>query len=88
MVYNRSRKDRYYTFCTPEAASTIDEYLEYRKSFGEELKDKSPLIQDKFNIDNPFTTKAPRFLSMRMFSFIFEHALKKASLPSATAGLC
>ena len=87
-VYNRSRKDRYYTFCTPEAARAIDEYLEHRKSFGEELKDKSPLIRDKFNIDNPFTTKAPQFLSMRTLSFIFEDAIKKASLPSATAGLC
>ena len=30
-VYNRSGKARYYTFCTPECAVAIDEYLEYRK---------------------------------------------------------
>lgn len=61
-VYNRSRKDRYYTFCTPECAAAIDAYLDYRKSFGEELRDKSPLIREQFNIDNPFTVRAPRFV--------------------------
>lgn len=43
-VYNWSRKDRYFTFCTPECAAAIDAYLDYRRKFGEELKDKSPLI--------------------------------------------
>ena len=30
MVYPNSRKFRHVTFCTPECAQTIDEYLEYR----------------------------------------------------------
>jgi integrase len=76
-VYNRSRKDRYYTFCTPECAAAVDAYLDYRQKFGEELKDKSPLIREQFNIDNPFTVQAPKFLSQRMMSFVFEDVLKK-----------
>jgi hypothetical protein len=54
-AYNRYRADRYYTFCTPECATAIDAYLDYRRSFHEEIKDKSPLIREEFNIDNPFT---------------------------------
>lgn len=81
-VYNRSRKDRYYTFTTPEAAKAIDEYLEYRKRIGEELKDKSPLIRDKFDMDNYF--KAPSFVSTRMLSYIFEDVLKRAGVNQPT----
>ena len=77
-VYNRSGKDRYYTFCSPECAAAIDAYLEYRKRIGEQLKDKSPLIRDKFSMDNYF--KAPRFLSIRAMSLLFEEVLKKAGV--------
>lgn len=37
-VYANSQKSKYTTFCTPEAAKTIDEYLEYRKRNGDDLK--------------------------------------------------
>jgi hypothetical protein len=43
-VYSSSKKDRYYTFCTPECAKAIDDYLAYRKRSGEELKDLSLLL--------------------------------------------
>ena len=59
-VYSSSKKDRYYTFCTPECAKAIDDYLAYRKRLGEELKDSSWLIRNKITIDNPFTAKAPK----------------------------
>jgi integrase len=85
-VYNRSRKDRYYTFCTIECAVAIDAYLDYRRSFGEELKDKSPLIREQFNIDNPFTAKAPRFLSPRMMSFVIEDVLKRSGINQIRVG--
>lgn len=85
-VYNRSRKDRYLTFCTPECAAAMDAYLDYRRSFGEELKDKSPLIREQFNIDNPFTVKAPRFLSSRMMSFIFEDLLRRSGVNQTNVG--
>lgn len=53
-VYART-KDRYLTFCTPECYSIIEDYLNYRKRSGEELKPNSPLIREQFNKDNPFT---------------------------------
>ena len=63
-VYSSSKKDRYYTFCTPECAKAIDDYLAYRKRLGEELKDSSWLIRNKITIDNPFTAKTPKPLEL------------------------
>jgi integrase/recombinase XerD len=43
-------KEEYYTFCTPECASYIDSYFEYRKQNGEKLEKDSFLIRDQFDI--------------------------------------
>jgi integrase len=48
-VYEGSNS-QYYTFCTPECASFIDLYFEYRTRNGEKLEDKSFLIRDQFDI--------------------------------------
>src|SRR5918994_1368971 len=79
-VYNRYRRDRYFTFCTPECAVAIDTYLDFRRRTGEELKDESPLIRERFSIENPFTTQAPKFVSTRTLSFIFEDLLKRSGI--------
>jgi integrase len=49
-VYEGSSGSQYYTFCTPECASFIDAYLDYRTRNGERLTDKSFLIRDQFDI--------------------------------------
>jgi integrase len=85
-VYSWSKSDRYYTFCTPECAAAIDAYLDYRRKFGEELNDKSPLIREQFNIDNPFTANAPRFLSSRMMTHIFDDVLKRSGVNQLKPG--
>jgi hypothetical protein len=86
-VYNRSNRDRYYTFCSVECAAVLDEYLAYRQKFGDPLKPTSPIIRDKFSVDNPFTARSPRFLSMRSMSLIFEEVLKHAKInPIIVAG--
>ena len=84
-VYNRSRKDCYYTFTTPECAKAIDEYLEYRKRTGGEdiSKDKFPLIRDKFRMEDYFKAK---FISIRTLSHVFEDALRRAGVNQPTAG--
>ena len=79
-VYNNSKKDRYYTFCTPECARAIEEYMEYRKRFGEELRDKSPLIRNKISADNIFTARAPKFISNKQIQTIVDGLLKEAGL--------
>lgn len=67
-----------------ECAAAIDDYLAVRQRIGEQLKEKSPLIRDKFSIDNYF--KAPRFLSVRPLSLPFEEVLKKADINQINPG--
>ena len=51
-VYSSDLDDTYITFCTPECAAVINEYIDYRKRMGEEIKDESPLIRQKFDMRN------------------------------------
>ena len=48
-VYEGTNEE-YYAFCTPECASSIDAYLEYRRQNGENLHKNSFLIRDQFDI--------------------------------------
>lgn len=59
LVYSGT-KDKYTTFSTKECHSAIQNYLNYRKRCGEILTNKSPLIREQFNKDNPFTINIPR----------------------------
>lgn len=45
-------KEQYYTFCTPECAFFMDEYLDYRTRSGENLTDESYLIRQDFDIND------------------------------------
>jgi integrase len=80
-VYSQSKKDRYYTFTTPECAKAIDDYFDFRKRCGEELNEKSPLLRSKVTLDNPFTAKAPKPTSVRAIQLIIESLLKQAGFP-------
>jgi len=48
-VYANSKSNRYHTFCTPECKKAIDNYLEYRRSCGENIIPKSPLLRREFD---------------------------------------
>ena len=76
-VYAGTR-DSYYSFCSPEASAALDEWLTYRAKHSEQIKDKSPLIRDKCRADSYF--RAPKFLSLRGISLMFEGVLKKAKV--------
>lgn len=79
-VYARTR-DSYYTFSTPECYHYIKNfYLKDRERCGEVLKDKSPLIREQFNADNPFTINSPRFISSRDIEYMLTRALKRAGV--------
>jgi integrase len=63
-VYARTRQN-YFTFCTPECASSINQYIEWRKRSGERITDESLLFRSDFNAQNiafskpkPLTVKA------------------------------
>lgn len=50
--------DEYYCFCSPECASAIDNYLQYRRLYHEQITPQSPLIREQFDRTNPFIVKA------------------------------
>jgi integrase len=73
--------EQYSTFCTPECASFIDAYLEYRKSNGEKLNPDSYLIRDQFDItDIEQIRNKSRGVSIHTFQGIVDNALLKAGL--------
>ena len=48
-VYATSKSNRHYTFCTPECKKTIDNYLDYRRSCGENITPRSTLLRLEFD---------------------------------------
>lgn len=59
IVYENT-KEEYYTFCTPECAKTIDQYIEYRKQAGETISKESFLIRNNFDFNNKQQVKDPQ----------------------------
>lgn len=73
-VYASSKRDQYFTYCTPECKETIDRYLDFRRRQGETIKDNSPVIRELFNVHGPYFIDAPRPASKD----ILQRALEKA----------
>jgi integrase len=48
-VYANSKSSRHYTFCTPECRKALDNYIEFRRSCGENITAKSPLLRREFD---------------------------------------
>ncbi|MGG6459927.1 MAG: hypothetical protein ACM3JQ_00730, partial [Candidatus Eiseniibacteriota bacterium] len=46
--------EEYYTLCTPECTNAINEYLKFRKRYGEKIDPDSPLIRYEFNTHLPY----------------------------------
>lgn len=55
-VYENSN-DEYYSFCTPECAIYIDEYIKYRQRNGENITSESYLIRNDFNVYEPLSLR-------------------------------
>ena len=47
-VYKKS-KAKYITFCTPECRKSVDDYIKWRESVGEEIKSESPVFIRTFD---------------------------------------
>jgi integrase len=84
LAYARTR-DKYYTFCNPECYNAIQEYLQTRKRFGEELNDKAPLIREQFNIDDKLRIHYPKPMSKRMIIHLVDRALKRSGVKTSEA---
>lgn len=85
-------KQEYITFCTPECASVINSYLEYRKRNGDRLKPSEPLLRDEFDINDPIRAASPKALStfslrarifrLLVFSGVRERNLELEKVPN------
>ena len=75
-VYARSRKSKYFTFCSPECRKEIDAYLEWRKRWGERIEPDSPLFRREYNATTdlelpnikPLGSNAIRFFIQRLLT--------------------
>jgi integrase len=70
-------KEEHFTYCTPECARAIDNYLEMRKRYGEKLTDNSYLIREQFDIRDPFAiSKCQKTVSQTIGNKIKELAMR------------
>ena len=76
-AYRKSKKYSYKTFCTPECTAVIDDYLNYRKHAGENLKGTSPLIREQFNIKDKLKVNNPRHLTSKTIRGMINEVLTK-----------
>jgi integrase len=72
--------EQYYTFTTFECAAAIDNYLDYRKRFGEDLKPSSPLIREQFDSNDLFQVARPKFLKLIGFFVMMDKMLWRSGL--------
>ena len=64
---------------SPECASAIDEYLEYRKRYGEKLTPESPLIREDFSTVG-FVRQKPRHITSSTITTILIDKLNKVGI--------
>lgn len=79
-VYEGSTS-QYYTFCSPECASYLDAYLDFRTKNGENLNKNSYLIRDQFDItDLEQIRNKSKGMSIRGIESLLSVILLKARL--------
>ena len=79
-IYEGTR-DEYYTFTTPEAASAIDTYLDFRSRSGELLKDDSLLFRQEFDWAS---VRNPKTMNVKALSKLLEDKLLRSGLTTRT----
>ena len=83
-VYARTRY-KYTAFTTSECYTAIQDYLNFRKRYGEELKDKSALFRKHFNKEDHFIINVPKPLSDVSVKKAVDGVLKKSGVKTKEA---
>ena len=79
-VYENSNEE-YYTFCTPECASFIDEYLDYRQRNGEKLTPEAYLIRNEFDSYAPLSLRqSVRGITKKIIAETIRLLMKKTGI--------
>ena len=72
--------DEYITYCTPECASYIDEYIEQRKKAGEHITDESYLVRNDFNFAFTKQVKNPKPATISGLNTLMNLLLQKTGI--------
>jgi hypothetical protein len=59
-VYAGFPKWEHFTFTTPEAATALQNYFDYRQRYGERLDAESPVIREQFDIKDIMAATRPK----------------------------
>jgi integrase len=73
-------KEEYITFCTPECANAIENYLQYRKRSGEEWNEESPFIRQQFDPKDILQVKDPKSVSTSTIRNVLWNLLNKSGI--------
>jgi integrase len=63
-VYENYNQE-YITVCTPECSKAIDNYLDMRSAYGEDINRESFLIREQFDIREKYTIRKPKQITHR-----------------------
>jgi len=80
-VYKKEQ-EQYTTFCTPECAKYIDQYIEWRQRIGEQLKPISPLFRIEF--DTVTEVNRPKAVSTHVIAFTIHKLLDRTGVRTPT----
>jgi integrase len=78
-VYSDS-KEHYLTFTSPEATQAIKIYLEYRKRYGEKLKEESPVFRNQFDRNDPSSVHNVEPIKQRSVERLISRTIEKAGI--------
>ena len=79
IIYENT-KEEYITFCTPECASMIDEYIEQRKKAGEKITQESYLVRNDFNYLSAEKVRTPKKISIPSLASVMNNLLAEIGL--------
>ena len=83
-VYKREQ-EQYVTYCTPECAKLIDQYIDWRQRLGEQLQPTSPLFRKEFDTSSPMFIARPLAITTGMISLMMSRLLDRTGVRPQTS---
>lgn len=84
-VIYEGTQEEYTTYCTPECAAMIDQYLDHRRNSGEKLTPESYLIRNHFDSNDPERVKNVKPVTGQDLNTMFTNLLRNAGLRQANS---
>jgi integrase len=82
-VYKKEQ-EQYVTYCTPECARYLDQYLQYRERLGEILQPSTPLFRKEFDPASPMQVARPEPLTYMTISNVMQALLDRTGVRPKT----